>query len=104
MASRQPQRAAAAAKRAQGTRAAFSAQCAIGEEKKGIKTPTKKTHEALRFDAAVGAFSSDGLSVQVCFMANGYVVLFAAAIGKIFTSPGKSPRIGVAITNIREGL
>lgn len=34
----------------------------------------------------------------------GYVVLFAATVGKIFTSPGQSPCIGVAISPIRESL
>ena len=34
----------------------------------------------------------------------GFVVLVAATVGKIFTSPGQSPCIGVAITPIRESL
>ena len=34
----------------------------------------------------------------------GYVVLLTATVGKIFTSPGQSPCIGVAITPIRESL
>mmetsp|Transcript_20151 Transcript_20151/g.45664 ORF Transcript_20151/g.45664 Transcript_20151/m.45664 type:complete len:551 (-) Transcript_20151:155-1807(-) len=34
----------------------------------------------------------------------GYVVLFAATVGKIFTSPGQSPCIGVAIGSVRESL
>ena len=34
----------------------------------------------------------------------GYVVLVTATVGKIFTSPGQSPCIGVAITPIREAL
>ena len=34
----------------------------------------------------------------------GFVVLVAATVGKIFTSPGQSPCIGVVITPIRESL
>ena len=34
----------------------------------------------------------------------GFVVLVAATVGKIFTSPGQSPCIGVAITPIRDSL
>jgi hypothetical protein len=50
-------------RRAQGTRAAGCFQCAIGRKKghKNANFGLKKKNEALRFDATVGGFSSDGL-------------------------------------------
>jgi hypothetical protein len=50
-----------AAKRAQGTRAAFSARLAAEKDTKTPIFALKKKTEALRFDATVGAFSSGGL-------------------------------------------
>ena len=42
--------------------------------------------------------------VQSCGLFYGFIVLITATVGKIFTSPGQSPCIGVAITPIRESL
>ena len=61
---------------------------------------SESAHSGLHLRSAdrfVGFFTDRGVFY-------GYVVLVFATVGKIFTSPGQSPCIGVAITPIRESL